>query len=82
MRRPARARDNDLDPALSGCFCVLGHPFWGAMGGGDFGFISNAKRIQHISGVFHGWPIGLTAHANANSNIAAVIGVISSLIDG
>lgn len=58
----AGRRDDDLQAAFGRRLGKLSHPAGGAVGTDDPGLVRDAKLRQALGGVFHGLPIGDTAH--------------------
>jgi hypothetical protein len=65
MRRPARARDNHLRTRAPLHPGVVGHEFWGAMGGNHPALMGNPKTFESLGCMPHGFPIGHAAHDDA-----------------
>jgi hypothetical protein len=68
MRRPARARDDDLQAAFHGRLAIGPEPVGRAMGRDDLRLIPYAQFIKDRGGLFHRGPVGLRPHDDSNVN--------------
>ena len=66
MGGAARARDDHTKPAFSGGARVVLQILRRAMGGNDFRFTGDMKLGTNVGGGFHGWPVRIAAHEDAD----------------
>ena len=77
MCRAARARDDDLKPAVHGIDAVVPQTIRGPMGRDDAFFVRYAKRIQDFRGFAQSGPIGLAAHYDPDAGSCHLAGPFS-----
>jgi hypothetical protein len=62
VRGSAGGGDDDFHPAPGGFAGDLHRELRRAVRGGDAVFVRDAEGIEHVHGVFHGFPVGFAAH--------------------